>query len=869
MAADYLQFLKNKFISDYEEAVAEYNDFPFRSRFHEILEELQEMRISSSTPIRMKNLLYDLKFVLAECVMLAGKEKERITQTSKSLVGCQYVKKKWILFLTKRKLLSIKEKLLDYLHAVSGDVAAETERHVSLSLVRVCQQGDFPDFDETLIHGFEHHFEKIKDLLLKTPDTDSISTIGIVGMGGSGKTTLAQMVFNSPQVQGSFSPILWVELPQSLIKPHLIVFAILKSLASDFSWCGSAFDLNELLHNLHCYLLNKKYLIVMDNVWHASDWYFDLHSNSKLQMEGNENYTHLSHGLPRGSGGAIIVTSRLKEVASKMVGKRNLYPLEPTLDTESCWSIVLDSIEKEISDHWILEKIKDDTVDRCGGLPLAAKTLADIISHHAIKKFHLEFENSVAPTSEVLKEIRSYPEVYYAKVASDHNNKVEAGGNCNPQDVVEALSKFSLGKITVIDEETTQSFKAAVNRKVFLQFLKIKFINDFEEAEGEEFMESPLRLHFVEISEVLHQKRIDPWTPIGLKDPLYDLKFALADCVMLAGKERDRITKNKKSLLLSSHHYVKKQWFLFKMKRKLLCIKNELLQNMSDVDVADIADDMLSSSSLIRVCQPTDFPDFNLTLIHGFNNHLRKMEALLLATTSDTDNFSAIGIVGMRGSSKTNLAQMVFHSSRVQESFSPMLWVELPQYPDLRSIVLAILECLYLIVLDNMWPALSDDLDFNMYVTPLWNGFPRGSGGAIIVTSRLKEVASEMILRKMKDDMVDRCGGLPLAAKTLAEIISTEFLKDPTAIKMFRLVFNKPVAPTSKLLKKLRTYSGVYYAEFVSDHNNEVEAGGSCDPEIVVEDLKKLFQAEITLKIDKNNTNKNRRRKKAYRKRIW
>ncbi|CAL5383071.1 unnamed protein product [Camellia sinensis] len=464
-----------------------------------------------------------------------------------------------------------------------------------------------------------------------------------------------------------------------------------------------------------------------------------------------------------------------------------------------------------------------------------------------------------------------------------------------------------------------------------LRFLKNKFISDFEEAEREEFIEFPLRLHFVEISEVLHQKRIDPWTPIGLKDPLYDLKFALADCVMLAEKERDHITESKKSLLLSSHHYVKKQWFLLKMKRKLLRIKKELLQNMSDVDVADIADiadERLLSSSLIRVCRPTDFPDFNLTLIHGFNNHLRKMEALLLATTSDTDNFSAIGIVGMGGSGKTTLAQMLFHSSRVQESFSPMLWVELPQYPDIRSIVLAILECLasdfssfgntsdlddllrnlgiylfnkkYLIVLDNMWPASSDDLDFNKYITPLWNGFPRGSGGAIIVTSRLKEVASEMvgelnlyelepildrescwriildsirkkylyhpILRKMKDDMVDRCGGLPLAAKTLAEIISTEFLKDPTAIKMFHLVFDKPVAPTSELLKKLRTYSGVYYAEIVSDHNNEVEAGGSCDPEKVVEDLKKLFQAEITLKIDKNNTNKNRRRKKSLQK---
>ncbi|GMP69257.1 hypothetical protein CsSME_00028583 [Camellia sinensis var. sinensis] len=222
MAADYLLFLKNKFISDYKEAVAKYNDFPFRSRFHEIIEELQKIRISSSTPIRMKILLYDLK------------EKERITQTKKSLVGYQYVKKKWILFLTKRKLVSIKENLLKYLHDVSVNVVCETERPLSLSLVRVRQRGDFPEFDETSIHGFEHHFEKIKDLLLKTPDTDSISTIGIVRIDGSGKTTLAQMVFNSSQVQDSFSPVLWVELPQSLIKPNLIVFAIHKSLAIDF-----------------------------------------------------------------------------------------------------------------------------------------------------------------------------------------------------------------------------------------------------------------------------------------------------------------------------------------------------------------------------------------------------------------------------------------------------------------------------------------------------------------------------------------------------------------------------------------------------------------------------------------------------------
>lgn len=92
----------------------------------------------------------------------------------------------------------------------------------------------------------------------------------IVGIGGVGKTTLAQLVYNDGRVHESFELKAWV-----CVSENYDSFEILKAIFGQVSWftCDTQ-NLNSLQTKIRKILKGKKFLLVLDDVWNenCNDW---------------------------------------------------------------------------------------------------------------------------------------------------------------------------------------------------------------------------------------------------------------------------------------------------------------------------------------------------------------------------------------------------------------------------------------------------------------------------------------------------------------------------------------------------------------------------------------------------------------------
>lgn len=108
--------------------------------------------------------------------------------------------------------LIMSKKLEDIIDRIEG-IAAELNMF-NFTFNTPSQAQDRPQthsfVDESDVIGRGEDREKIVNLLLDHHENKNVTVLPIYGMGGLGKTTLAQLVYGDPRVKNHFQKLIWV-----------------------------------------------------------------------------------------------------------------------------------------------------------------------------------------------------------------------------------------------------------------------------------------------------------------------------------------------------------------------------------------------------------------------------------------------------------------------------------------------------------------------------------------------------------------------------------------------------------------------------------------------------------------------------------
>ncbi|XP_044963908.1 disease resistance protein PIK6-NP-like [Hordeum vulgare subsp. vulgare] len=221
----------------------------------------------------------------------------------------------------------------------------------------------------------------------------NLKIISVVGFGGMGKTTLVKTVYE--KIEGDYDCTAFVPVGRKA-EAKTVFTNILLNLGMNGS---ELIMLNEklLIDKLREFLKNKRYLIVIDDIWDEELWRV-----IKCAFSSSNNF-----------GSRLITTTRIVSVCESCCSSTNdsIYIMEPLSDEDSERLFYKRIFSLESGCPPEFEEVSRDVLKKCGGVPLAIITIASLLASGKQVKPKNEWDALLESIGRGLTENRSAKEM--------------------------------------------------------------------------------------------------------------------------------------------------------------------------------------------------------------------------------------------------------------------------------------------------------------------------------------------------------------------------------------------------------------------------------------------------------------------------
>nr|XP_029123268.1 disease resistance protein RGA2-like [Elaeis guineensis] len=268
--------------------------------------------------------------------------------------------------------------LVENLDKIYTDINCKEEQLKAYSSRQMSVTRETSSIIQDIVFGRDQERDMMLDVLLhlaadepkssiacgaETSSCPSLGVLPVVGIGGVGKTTLAQLIYNDERVARHFELRRWVYVSDNFdvkrIAKELVYSSTDDRISHDISLDGILVKLGDATRN-------KRFLFVLDDVWD----------------ETGSKWKELRSVLTSGAKGSMVLVTTQSPVVAEVMGTMDPIELK-SLKEDDHWRLfehcAFGEATLEEEQRKKLQTIGRKISEKLHGLPLAGKVLSSLL----------------------------------------------------------------------------------------------------------------------------------------------------------------------------------------------------------------------------------------------------------------------------------------------------------------------------------------------------------------------------------------------------------------------------------------------------------------------------------------------------------